>query len=270
MNGTGLLQRVRGWFGGKAVEAESPQPLGKRYTLGPPDTDGALALVGSGAAAAGICAPRLQEPLEGSFEAARDASPAVMVDERQADAEVEESSGPALPAVAAAPSRLDPLDPSWMRSFDELPARLADSAAKAAAGVRCLENIDAELEGHRQASRAIVDAVRRLPDLAAQQADLARQANKTLERQALVLESSLDTLAELRSAFRGVEETARRQVQAIAQLEHGHREVLYEYQEMMQATNRRLGRLALIGIVLGLAALVGVAIALFRIGFVGQ
>ena len=263
MSGPGLLQRMRGWFGGKEAVPESP-PAARRYTLGPPDPSAAIAMVGSGAAAAGISAPRATEIIEGAFDPPAGTSAAVMVEERHADAEVEESAGPALPAPAAGPSRLDPLDPVWMRSMDELPARMAESAAKAAAGLRCLENIGAELEGHRQAGRAISEAVRRLPDLAAQQADLARQMNRTLERQALVLESSLDTLSELRSAFRGVEETARRQVHAIAQLEHGHREVLYEYQELLVQSNRRLGRLAMIGIVLGLVAMVGVAVAYFR------
>jgi hypothetical protein len=265
MNRIGLFQRMKGWFGGKEASAESPSSGAKRYSLGPPDSSAAIAMVGSGAAAAGISVPRMTEALEGSFAPLPDMSAAVLVEERQADAEVEESAGSSLPAPAAGPSRLDPLDPVWMRSLDELAGRLAESAARTATGVRCLENIGAELEGHRQISRAMAEAVRRLPELAIQQAELARQINRTLERQALTLESSLDTLAELRSAFKGVEETSRRQVAAISQLEHGHREVLYEYQALLVQSNRRLGRLALIGIVLGLAALVGVAVALFRI-----
>jgi hypothetical protein len=264
MSGSGLFKRMRGWFGGRAAPVDSP-PAAKRYTLGPVDANTAIAMVGSGAAATGISAPRITETIEGTLASDVDVSPAVLIDERQAEAEVEESGTPALPAApATGPSRLDPLDPVWMRSMDELPARMAESAAKAAAGLRCLENIGAELEGHRQAGRAMAEALKRLPEIAGQQADLSRQTNRTLERQALVMESSLDTLAELRSAFKGVEETSRRQVMAITQLEHGHREILREYQDLLVQSNRRLARLTMIAVILGVAALVGVAVALLR------
>jgi hypothetical protein len=271
MSGRGLFQRMRGWFGGKAAPAESPSTVSKRYSLGPVDSSAAIAMVGSGAAATGISAPRMPETIEGALSPETEVSPSVLVDEQQANAEVEEPGSSALPtSPVAGSSRLDPLDPVWMRSMDELPARMAESALKAAAGLRCLENIGAELEGHRQNARAMTEALKRLPEIAGQQTDLSRQMNRTLERQALVLESSLDALSELRAAFKGVEETSRRQVMAISQLEQGHREILHEYQDILVRSNRRLARLAMIAVVLGVAALVGVAIALFHTAAAGQ
>jgi hypothetical protein len=271
MNEPGLLQRVRGWFGGKGRSPESPAGS-KHYTLGPLDSGGAIAVIGGGASATGVTAPAI--PDDAPLPSSEADSVTVSVHNESAEAEADRTvatfDAPSPAEPPASPSRINQLDPTWMRSFDELPARLAESAAKAAAGARSLENIGAELEGHRQATRAIVDSVRRLPELATGQADLVRQTNKTLERQALVQESALDMLVDLRSAFRGVEESSRRQIQAIAQLEYGHRQILFEYQELLQKSQRRLGRMALCGILLAAVALGAVAVAIFKLATMAQ
>jgi ferric-dicitrate binding protein FerR (iron transport regulator) len=175
---------------------------------------------------------------------------------------------PTTPEAHAAP--LDPLDPEWMQSLEELPQRIAESVAESAAGTEALEQIGRELEGHRQTNRAIAGAVRRLPDMAAGQAELTRQTNTALDRQALVLESMLDGITGLRAAFQTVEESSRRHLRAIAQLEAGHRQVLFEYQTLLLATHARLTRLAALGIILAAAALGGVGYAIYLVTTMGQ
>jgi hypothetical protein len=261
MSGHGLIQRMKSWFGGKRSPADSPQTTAKRYTLGPPDDDHDLAMDSAGAIAASMVSPRLTEPAAPYANDRLGAAPA--------------SAGDLAPAAddrlpGGAPARLEPLDPTWMKTLEDLPSRIAESMSRSAAGLRNLENMGAELEGHRHATRSIADSVRRQSDLAAQQTDLSRQANKTLERQALVAESTLDALTELRAAFRTVEESSRRHLKAIAQLEYGHRQILYEYQDLMQKTQSRLARLSLLGVVLGVLALAGVGVALYRLATVAQ
>jgi hypothetical protein len=278
MSGFGFIERMKGWFGGKRAAHGGPAAGGKRYTLGPPDGDTALSLAGAGAAAAGMVEPagRFNIPAEPiAIEAAAPVSSA----EATGNALLESSAAcppgslggeaagrftsEAASGGVARPTRLDPLDPVWMQSLEELPARIAESVARSAAGVRMLENIGAELEGHRQATRTIADSMRRLPDLAAGQSDLLRQANKTLERQAVVEEATLDAITDLRAALRTVEESSRRHLKAIAQLEYGHRQILGEYQEILLGAHRRLGRMATLGVLLAALALGGVGYALY-------
>jgi hypothetical protein len=152
-----------------------------------------------------------------------------------------------------------------MQSLEELPRRIADSVTEAAGSARALGQIAGELSGHRQTSRVVMDAVRRLPALAANQVELTREAAKALDRQTLVLESLLDGVTALRSAFRTIEESSRRHVLAISQLETCHRQVLLEYQGMLVRAHRKLAWLAFGGVVLGAAALGGVAYAIVTV-----
>jgi hypothetical protein len=272
-----LIQRMKSWFGGNRRPGDVPPPAGRRCALGPPDSSEVLSLDASTAVAASAASSRTTESERLELnESSRLPSQAPVLAATSRGATAEESGGNGFDPLApgadspSAPARLDPLDPAWMKSFETLPARLTESAAHAAAGARSLENIGAELEGHRLATRTIADSVRRLPDMAAHQADLARQANKTLERQALVLESTLDGITDLRAAFRSVEESSRRHLKAIAQLEYGHRQILFEYQEMLLKVQRRLARLAFLGVILGALALAGVGFALFRLAVATQ
>jgi len=253
---SGLLKRMKGWFGGKRDTGPSASPAGdKRWSLEPATGDAALAFAGTGAAAAGVAGVA---PARGA-----EASPPALDD---GDASMDAPAGPpgAASVSEGAPARqLDILDPQWIRSLEDLPARLAESAARTAAGVRRLEHIGAELEGHRQATRVIADSVRRLPDLALSQTQLLRETCKGLERQTLVLESMLDGISELRAAFRTVEESSRRHLQAIAQLEDGHRQVLFEYQTILLKSHRRLGWMATVGIALAAIAIAGVGYAIY-------
>jgi hypothetical protein len=160
---------------------------------------------------------------------------------------------------------IDPLDPPWIEAIEALPDRIAQSAAESAAGVRRLELIAGELDGHRQAGRAIAGAVRQLPDLARNQAELTRETHALLERQTALMESTLDAVQALRVSFRSVDEGARRQLKAISELESAHREVLFEYQRMLEATHRRIGWMAAAGIVFAAGALGAVAYVLYLV-----
>ena len=280
MNDLGLLERMKRWFSGKGRGADAAPASAKRCTLGPAHGDSSLGLTGAGAAVAGIAAGsrhaqgRVTYPAPaeagsttnaaGSTTAEAGSTPAAagMSGDSAFDAQ------PMTPEAHAAP--LDPIDPEWMQSLEELPQRIAESVAESAAGTEALEQIGRELEGHRQTHRAIAGAVRRLPDMAAGQAELTRQTNAALDRQALVLESMLDGITGLRAAFKTVEESSRRHLRAIAQLEAGHRQVLFEYQTLLLATHTRLTRLAALGVILAAAALGGVGYAIYLVATMGQ
>ena len=235
MTALGLLERVKGWFGGTSGSNGRSH---RRPWAGPAENTGDDALPSASGAVAAVAAAQ-REPGDGcTSPAASEAGP--------------NDAGSAAP-------HLDPLDPEWMQSLEELPRRIAETAAGSAAGIRSLEHIAGELEGHRQATRAIAASMKRLPDLALAQGELARETNKLLERQSLVLESMLDGITDLRSAFKTTEESSRRHLKAIAVLETSHRQILFEYQTMFLRTHRRLGYLAAAAAMLAAGALGGVA-----------
>ncbi|MCX5682612.1 MAG: hypothetical protein NT049_02880 [Planctomycetota bacterium] len=227
MTALGLMERVKGWFGG-GNGSNDPSPT--RRALGEealPYASGAIAAVAAANAQRGSC---------------------------------DEVTSPAASAAGSNSSTtLDPLDPEWMQSLEELPRRIAETAADSAAGVRSLEQIAGELEGHRQATRAVAASIKRLPDLALAQGELSRETNKILERQSLVMESMLDSIIDLRSAFKNTEESSRRHLKAIDILETSHRQILFEYQTMFLRSHRRLGYMAAAAAMLAAGALGGVA-----------
>jgi hypothetical protein len=235
MTALGLLERVKGWFGGTSGGNGRSH---RRPGTGPAENTGDDALPSASGAIAAVAAAQ-RKPGDGcTSPAASDAGP-------------NDAGSPA--------PHLDPLDPEWMQSLEELPRRIAETAAGSAAGIRSLEHIAGELEGHRQATRAIAASMKRLPDLALAQGELARETNKLMERQSLVLESMLDGITDLRSAFKTTEESSRRHLKAIAILETSHRQILFEYQTMFLRTHRRLGYLAAAAAMLAAGALGGVA-----------
>jgi len=250
MTALGLLERVKGWFGG--ANGGNGRSSHKRPLAGPAESTGDDALPSASGAIAAVAASAQREPSDGA------ASPAASAFAKATTDRPAGGSGDTL-SPDVRPPALDPLDPEWMQSLEELPRRLAETAAGNAAGMRSLEQIAGELEGHRQATRAIAASVKRLPDLALAQGELARDTNKILERQSLVLESMLDGITDLRSAFKTNEESSRRHLKAIAVLEASHRQVLFEYQTMFLRTHRRLGYLAATAAMLAAGALGGVA-----------
>ena len=236
---------MKRWFSSKRGHSAAPGSP-KRCSLGPAEVDAGLALAGAGAAATGIARAPLELP-EPAAEAAGNVPLGRLPPE------------PNMPAPTAPASRLDPLDPAWMSALEELPARIAESVAERAAGTESLERIAGEMEGHRQATRAIAAAVRRLPDLAASHVEATRETNKLLGRQALVLESMLDGLTGLRAALKTVEESSRRNLKAIGVLESSHRQILFEYQTMFLRAHRRLGWLASVAVILAAGAIAALA-----------
>jgi hypothetical protein len=146
-----------------------------------------------------------------------------------------------------------------MQSLEDLPVRVAESAAERATATRALEQVAEELQGHRQTTRVLAAAIRRLPDIATHHAELTRETNQILERQSAALESMLDGLAALRAAFNTVEESSRRHLKAIALLESSHRQILFEYQTMFLRSHRLVGILAAVAVILAAAALGGLA-----------
>jgi hypothetical protein len=239
MTALGLLERVKGWFGG--TDGAGGRSSHKRPWAGPAASTGDDAPASASGAIAAVAA-RAQRETDDAVSPAASAA----------------GSDDAL-SPDARPPALDPLDPEWMQSLEELPRRMAESAAGSAAGMRSLEQIAGELEGHRQATRAVAASMKRLPDLALAQGELSRETNKILERQSLVMESMLDGVIALRSAFKSIEESSQRHLKAIAVLETSHRQILFEYQTMFLRTHHRLGYLAAAAALLAAGALGGVA-----------
>ncbi|HUU10194.1 MAG TPA: hypothetical protein VM431_06590 [Phycisphaerae bacterium] len=235
MTRLGLVDRVRSWFGaGDQAAGESAT----RWSLGAGRAE--LALAGAGAAGGlSAKAPACRDVL--AIEALAKAAAPARPDTTEA-----------LPAPPPpAKTHLDPLDPEWMRALPSL------------------DDIGHELKGHHQTSRAIADAVTQLPNLASSQADLVRETNRILERQSALIESVLDGITSVRSAFRTIDESSRRQATALGQLEASHREVLLEYQAMLLRAHRRVGRLAALAVLVAAAALGGVGYVAYLV-LIGQ
>jgi hypothetical protein len=146
---------------------------------------------------------------------------------------------------APASPRIDPLDPPWIERLVSLGA------------------VGRELEGHRETTEALLRAVRQLPELTSDQTDHVVQTNRLLERQNVLLSSMLDTLAGVGASMQTMEESGRRHLTAIGQLEASHRQVLYAYQDVLERAHRRLGRLATLATVLAAVAVGGVAWVLY-------
>lgn len=254
-----FVDRVRSWFGGKGDPGGATGPSAKRCMLEPVEAGARTAFERAGAAtvATATTAPVL-DALDPFAEATSSQASSLT------SAALARAGADPAPS-GAGPTHLDPLDPPWMQSLEDLPRRLAESVTEAAGSARALHQMASELGGHRQTSRVVMDAVRRLPDLAANQAELTRDVVKALEREALLLESMYDGLTALRASFRTVEESSRRHVMALAQLEACHRQVLLEYQGMLIKAHRKLAWMAFAGIALGAAALGGVAYAVVTI-----
>lgn len=225
-----LVDRVRSWFGRKAetvgaAASAAPWPLG-------PGARTELAL--AGAAATGRAPPAPHVPRD---TLALESVPHAHTETTATAPSRTETDAQPPPAKTC----LDPLDPEWIQAMPSL------------------EEIGRELDGHRRTNRTIMDAVQQLPDLASNQADLTTETNKVLERQSALLESILDSLVSLRSAFRTVDESSRRHAAVLGQLEASHRQILLGYQAMLLRAHRRLGRLAAMAVLVAAAALGGVA-----------
>jgi len=149
---------------------------------------------------------------------------------------------------------LDPLDPTWLELLEDLPRRITEATAENTTITRILEQIRHELEGHREVGQAVGEAVRRLPELGANQVALLGETNKILGRQCRLAEAMLDGITDLRAALESGEESSKRNLLALEQLETVHRQVLQTYQGILLKSYRRLGRLTALAVLLAAAA----------------
>ncbi len=248
MSRLGLMHRVKSWFG----TPKRRDAAGKHRATWSPAPAARLLLAGAAAKVSAsptqtCCAFDGREPTSGGCSQAVKA--------------------PVIAATSAPPA--DDPQPAWagqtewMHVLNSLPERIAESLAASAAGARALEKIGRELEGHRDATRTLAQSVGRLPGLATDQTALAKQTCEILSRQTHLAEATVDGLTAMRAALGSVEESARRHVLAIGELERSHREVLQTYQRLVLATHQRLGRLAALAVVLASGALGAVAYVLW-------
>jgi hypothetical protein len=243
-----MVDRVKSWFG--VARLERPRRAGaKPWTAASTAPAAGLLLAGAGGSA--TAAP----PISSAFDS-RPAAPAAGGPGAQTTAVATETGK--APDV----QRPEP-NPEWIRLLNTLPERIAESLAASAAGAKALDKIGRELEGHRDATRSLAQSVRQLPDLATDQAAVTKRTNDLLEQQTRLAEATVDGLAGMRGALKSVEESAQRHLVCIARLETAHREVLETYQTLVLRTHRRLGRLAMLAVLLASAALGGVGYALY-------
>ena len=229
------MERVKGWFGGKGSPASGGGLATRRWSLEPVQGGPGLAFVGTSGTVAEIGAP--------------ESAPGEATDAAEGKA-AESAEGPVG-------GHLDPLDPTWLELLEDLPRRITEATAENATIARILEQIRHELEGHREVSRAVGEAIRRMPELGTTQVALLGETNKMLGRQCRLAEAMLDGVTDLRAALENGEESSRRNLLAIEQLETVHRQVLQTYQGILLKSYRRLGRLSALAVFLAAAAIGG-------------
>ncbi len=253
MNGSGLLERVRGWFGngGRAVPEARSRADARFWSSVHENASAALLFAASGGGGGAVAADSAAQLPRASHE-----SPALKL---------------APPPRAPEGPRPHDLEAAGWREASErevvellrgLPDRIARSVSPPAPGGESIGQMAEELRGHREVHRSIAEAVGRLPEQATTQTDLLRRSNQLAERHARVTESVLDELTALRTAFRNVDESSRRNLRCLAQIEANHREVLREYQDLLVVQHRRLWRAAILATVLAAFSLAGVAYVL--------
>jgi len=246
-----MVDRVKSWFG--VARLERPRRAGaKPWTAASTAPAAGLLLAGAGGSA--TAAP----PISSAFDpGAPGAAPL--------------AGGPAADTTAVTTEETDKTsavqrpepNPEWIRLLNTLPERIAESLAASAAGAKALDKIGRELEGHRDATRSLAESVRQLPDLATDQAAVTKRTNNLLEQQTRLAEATVDGLVGMRGALKSVEESAQRHLVCIARLETAHREVLETYQTLVLRTHRRLGRLAMLAVLLASGAIGAVAYVLW-------
>jgi hypothetical protein len=252
------MDRIRLWFAGGRRRRNGPDEEMKAWSLSPAQAELALATAGAPGGEIrdeGLVdtdEPPPPEPLA-EIPETRGAKPASDQTEDRAETSREEPAAPAAPP--------------WLDRLDALPDRIADALKGSAASTEALGRIAAEMEARRDTDRGAAEAMAALPESAERQADLVGRTNELLEHQNRLTESLVDGLAGLRAAFRSVEESSRRHLACIAQLETTHRQVLDVYQSTLLRAHRRLGRLALFAVGLAVAAL-GAVGALIYLGYV--
>jgi len=250
MSQLNLVDRVKSWFGVTRVERPRRAGVGaKPWTAASTAPAAGLLLAGAGRSA--TAAPPISSAFDGRLAAPAAGGPGTQT------TAVATETGKTPDAQRPEPN------PEWIRLLNTLPERIAESLAASAAGAKALDKIGRELEGHRDATRSLAESVRQLPDLATDQAAVTKRTNNLLEQQTRLAEATVDGLAGMRGALKSVEESAQRHLVCIARLETAHREVLETYQTLVLRTHRRLGRLAMLAVLLASAAIGAVAYVLW-------
>ncbi len=252
-----MIDRVKAWFGPKRASGGSWSPTAGME----------LAVATAGAPAA----VDLEAPVEAPGvprEADRAAVEALTTlarpgTSREASAPPRREAKPAAPADAAPAPAAAPAEPEWLARLEALPARIADSVAATKSGAKALERIAEGVADQNADARRTADAAEALPDFLKRQQTLAHETNRILTEQTHLTEALLDGVTGLRAAFQSVQETARRQTLCMEHLEANHRQVLGLYQTTLLRAYRRQGRLAAFAVLVGTAALVGTAYALY-------
>ncbi len=233
MSTLSMMSRVRAFFAGK----HEPAPAMAAETAWSGAT-GTLALVGTAVAdetGAADAVASVPPEARRAPAAGPPAPPHPPGTQRKPSASRRGTTG------RAASPRIDPLDPAWMEGLDSL------------------GTLGRELQGHRDTSESLLRTVRQLPELTSDQTDHIVQTNRLLERQNILLTSVLDTMSGVAASMQTMEESSRRHLTAIGQLETSHRQVLWAYQAVLETTHRRLGRLAALAAALAAVALGAVA-----------
>ena len=250
MSQMNLVDRVKSWFGVARLDRQRRAGMGaKPWTEASTAPAAGLLMAGAGGNATAV------PPISSAFDG-RPAAPAAGRPGAQTTT-VASETGKAPDAQYPEPN------PEWIRLLNTLPERIAESLAASATGAKALEKIGCELEGHRDATRTLAESVRQLPDLATDQTAVTKRTNDLLEQQTRLAEATVDGLTGMRAALRSVEESAQRHLVCIARLEAAHREVLETYQTLVLGTHRRLGRLAMLAVLLASAALGGVGYTIY-------
>ena len=254
MSATALLERVKCWFGsGGRADPESRSRTDARFWSSVHENASAALLFAAsgGSGAAALRGPLPKAPPRGQDGPALKLAPAPRAPE-----------DPPPHERADADERRRSSDRELVELLRSLPERIARSVNRPMPGGEAIDQMAEELRGHRETHRAIAEAVGRLPDQAGSQTELLKKSNQLAERHTRVTESVLDELTALRMAFRNVDESSRRNLQCLAQIEANHREVLREYQDILLLAHRRLWRAAILAILLAAVSLAGVAYVL--------
>jgi len=258
MNGSGLLERVKGWFGGSRIESSTPSRTDARFWSSVhQNASAALRFATSGGTGVAV----LPEPAPKAAAAAcptlRLAAVPRSTEEPTKPHDADAPEWQSLPCAAKAGAL--PVTPAPDRELTgllrDLPERIARSLGRTPGDADAVDRMADELRDHHETNHTLAEQ-------ATSQTELLRRGNQIAERHTHLAESTVDELIALRAAMRNVDESSRRNLQGLAEIEAHHRTVLGEYQDLLTMQHRRLWRAAILAILLATVSLGSVAYAI--------